>query len=134
MTAAIRPIDVQSEPPNRTVLAVVRDEDAARLSSGLNEAWFPHTRISTTGGFLLRTNAAILVVVAEARLDELLSVIVRYSERTTVLQTSGWGDELALLERPIEVEVGGATIFVTEIERFESFGERAGAESDGDPA
>ncbi len=103
-------------------LAIVQDEDAGGLSDSLVEARFGFTRINTAGGFLRKGNVTFLMGVEEERIGELLALVRRNA--TTRMQIVSpvpammEPGELAV-PYPVEVQVGGATMFVFDVERFE---------------
>ncbi|MHB0858067.1 MAG: cyclic-di-AMP receptor [Anaerolineae bacterium] len=59
----------------KLLLAIVRDDAAAEVTSSLTEAGLSATRVSTTGGFLRRGNVTLLIGVDENQLDSALQVI-----------------------------------------------------------
>jgi len=101
------------------VLAIVQDEDAAAAVHALVEQQFAVTRLATAGGFLRASNATIFTVTKRARLPQVLAVFQR-----TCRQRTKWFmpfmEDPALtgyVGEPIEVEVGGAVVFVLPVER-----------------
>ncbi len=108
----------------KLVNAIVQDEDAGKVVAALVAAGFRTTRFDSRGGFLRARNSTILVGVEDNRLDEALDVI-RASCRTrkrllSPLTHVGEAGE-AFVPYPVEVEVGGATVFVTPVEHYEQF-------------
>jgi len=106
----------------KLVLAIVQDEDANALSESLLAERFSLTRINTAGGFLREGNVSFLLGVDEERLGQLLSII----RRNCVTRTQYINPLPPIMEPgefympyPVEVQVGGATVFVFEVERFE---------------
>ncbi len=103
------------------VLSIVQDEDAGAVIEALNHAGFRSTRINTVGGFLRKGNATILVGVARDQLQRAL-VILRDNCQTRseyfVPTAPGEVGEPYPLD-PVQVQVGGATVFVLDVERFE---------------
>ncbi len=80
------------------------------------------TRINTSGGFLRESNATLLLGVEDELVEDVISVI-----RTTAQTRSRYISPLPPMSEPggdiyvpnpIEVQVGGATIFVVEIDRY----------------
>ncbi len=108
----------------KLVVAVVQNDDAGALSDALRENNYASTVISTTGGFLREGNSTILVGVDGVRVDALLKLIrencttrTQYVNPVPPVMEPG---ELYLAQ-PVEVQVGGATVFVLDVERFEKF-------------
>lgn len=103
------------------ILAIVQDEDAGSVIDALTGAGFRATRINTQGGFLRKGNSTILVGVETAQLHKALLIIRDNCETRTeyfVPTAPGEVGEPYPLD-PIQVQVGGATIFVLDCERFE---------------
>jgi uncharacterized protein YaaQ len=103
------------------ILAIVQDEDAGPVIEALTAAGFRATRINTVGGFLRKGNATILVGVEKQQLHRALLIIRDNCETRTeyfVPTAPGEVGEPYPLD-PIQVQVGGATIFVLDVERFE---------------
>ena len=108
--------------PMKLVVAVVQSEDANGLLSQLSNRGFRATRIKTVGGFLREANATIFVGVEEDDVDTVVHTIresctTRQQQITAIPAVMEPGE--FFLPYPVEVEVGGATIFVLDVERFE---------------
>ena len=104
----------------KMLLAIINSDDAHSVISHMMEAGFQITKLATTGGFLRAGNVTILVGLDESRLDEAMELIRKYSTtRKQVIPTTanlGVGFHPAM---PVEVTVGGATVFVLGVENFE---------------
>ena len=103
------------------VLAIVQDEDAGPVVEALTGAGFRATRINTAGGYLRKGNATILIGVKKERLHRALLIIRDNCETRTeyfVPTAPGEVGEPYPLD-PIQVQVGGATVFVLDVERYE---------------
>jgi uncharacterized protein YaaQ len=106
----------------KLITAIVRDEDAGKLTNALVAQGFRSTRVQSAGGFLRARNSTILIGVEDHKLEDALQVIrATCKTRTRVMAPLLHGGEMGELfvPHPIDVEVGGATIFVTPIEYFE---------------
>lgn len=104
----------------KLIIAIINHDDAGGVIQALTKAGFSSTRLATTGGFLRAGNVTILVGVDEEKVQQAVEVIKsRSHSRQEMIPTgaeSGYGYYPAM---PVEVTVGGATIFVVDIERFE---------------
>lgn len=104
----------------KLILAIINRDDAGAVTQNLTKKGFSSTRLATTGSFLLAGNVTILVGVDEEKVQEAVEVIKGESHSRRQLMPggaeSGSGYYPAM---PVEVTVGGATIFVVDIERFE---------------
>lgn len=108
----------------KLVIAIVNRDDAGKLSNALRENNYQSTLISTTGGFLREGNSTFLVGVEADKLEAVLQLIkVRCTTRTQLVNPVPPVMEPGelYLAQPIEVQVGGATVFVIDVERFEKF-------------
>lgn len=105
----------------KLVLAIVQDEDAPVLSDAVVAQGFRATRINTVGGFLRKGNATILIGVDERQVPLLLSVIRQTCRTRMAYLTATYPVEMAepFLSEPIEVQVGGAVVFILDVDRFE---------------
>lgn len=108
----------------KLVVAIVQNDDAGQLTDALREKNYASTVISTTGGFLREGNTTVLIGVEKGRVDELLALIKKNCTTRTQfinpLPPVMEPGEL-FLAQPVEVQVGGATVFVLDVERFEKF-------------
>jgi uncharacterized protein YaaQ len=106
----------------KLVFAIVHNDDASKLTDALREPGHQFTLISTTGGFLREGNATILIGVEPDKLDSVLALIksncVTRTQFVNPMPPVMEPGELYLAQ-PIEVQVGGATVFVVDVERFE---------------
>jgi uncharacterized protein YaaQ len=108
----------------KLVMAIVQNDDSGALADALRSASFSSTLISTTGGFLREGNATFLIGVEEPRLDELLKLINKNcTTRTQFINPMPPVMEPGelYLAQPVEVQVGGATVFVMGVEQFAKF-------------
>jgi len=105
----------------KLILAIIHDEDGNRVLNALNEAGYSVTKLATTGGFLRSGNMTLIVGTEEDKVDTAINIFkekchVRKHIMTTPISAGMAGIYAA---SPVEVEVGGATIFVLDIDRFE---------------
>lgn len=105
----------------KLVFAVVQDQDADRTVKALNEADFRVTRVASTGGFFHVGNTTLLVGVDDNKVQTVLNILRETCERRTRLIPAGPNiiESAAMMGAFVEVEVGGATVFVTNVEHFE---------------
>ena len=110
--------------PTKMCIAVIADSDAPELIDRLIEAQLPVTNLGSTGGFLSRGNRTILSGIDDSQLDLFIRIVceVCQSRKEFVpIQTLASFGEGGLTTEPVEVLVGGAVMFVLDIERFERF-------------
>jgi len=105
----------------KLIIAIVQDEDAARLVSNLMNEGFGVTKLATTGGFLRAGNTTLLVGVDEEKFDGAMHIIEKVCKSRKQIATSPTptaGATGVYVPYPIEVMVGGATVFVLNVEQF----------------
>lgn len=104
----------------KLILAIVNHDDANVVTRSLTKRGFSSTKLATTGGFLMAGNVTILVGVDEEKVDTVISIIREESHsRKQMIPTATEMSYGYCPSTPVEVTVGGATIFVVDIERFE---------------
>jgi len=107
----------------KLVLAIVHDEDGPIVMEALNNEGVSVTRLSSSGGFLRAGNTTLVVGVDEDKVDSVVDTIKKTSKSRKQMIDSSTTSNNALggmfMPYPVEVVVGGATIFVLNIERFE---------------
>lgn len=104
----------------KLVLAIVGSDDSAMVSAALTKEGFTVTKLATTGGFLKAGNTTFIVGTEDDKVDRVISVISAQSRRRTQLIPSTTTMDIGVYSAfPVEVTVGGATIFVLNVDRFE---------------
>lgn len=105
----------------KLIIAIVQDEDAARLVSNLMNEGYSVTKLATTGGFLRAGNTTLLVGVDDDRFQAAMDVIEKVCKSRKQIAPSPAsmvGMPGSYTPYPIEVVVGGATIFVLTVDQF----------------
>ena len=105
----------------KLVLAIINNDDSVKASAALNREGFSVTRLSTTGGFLKAGNMTLLSGVEDDQVQTVIDIIKDKSQRRTQITASPMpvSASPSFTPYPIEVQVGGATIFVLDVDRFE---------------
>ncbi len=105
----------------KLIIAVVQDQDADRTIKALNEGGYRVTRVASTGGFFSVGNTTLLCGVEDAGVDAVIATLRQTCERRTRLIPAGPNlvESAAMMGAFVEVEVGGATVFVLDVEHFE---------------
>jgi uncharacterized protein YaaQ len=106
----------------KLIIAVVQGEDAQKTVAALGEKGISSTRISSTGGFLQQGNVTLMIGVDESQVEDALKVIhdnchERSRYLTPVAPLTEPGE--MFMAYPVEVQVGGATVFVVSVDSFE---------------
>lgn len=103
----------------KLVIAIVNSEDSHRVTDEITKAGFYFTKLSTTGGFLRTGNLTLLMGVDDEKVDPLLEIIRENSRKreeiTPVIPAYDAGVVNAI---PVKITVGGATVFVLDVEQF----------------
>lgn len=105
----------------KLIIAIVQDEDASRLVSKLMNEGYGVTKLATTGGFLRAGNTTLLLGVDDEKFDGAMAVIEKICKsrkQIATAPTSMTGVNGVYSPYPIEVMVGGATVFVLTVDQF----------------
>jgi uncharacterized protein YaaQ len=104
----------------KLIMAIVSSDDSRDVLDRLTKAGFRATVIGTTGGFLREGNTTIFLGVDDPKMAQAIEILRQACRRRTQ-----WVSPLPTLEgpglemaEPIEVSVGGATVFVMHVEQF----------------
>ena len=90
------------------------------VSAALTKAGFSVTKLATTGGFLMAGNTTFIVGTDDDKVDQVIETISKQSSRRTQLVPSTTTMDVGMYSSfPVEVTVGGSTIFVLSVDRFE---------------
>ena len=104
----------------KLIIAIVNRDDANAVTQNLSKNGFSSTRLSTTGGFLLAGNVTLLIGVQDGQVQDVIDLIHHSShsrkQLVPALTEMSYGFMPVM---PVEVTVGGATVFVLDVERFE---------------
>ena len=104
----------------KLIYAIVSNDDSSAVSSALTKAGFFATKLASTGGFLMAGNTTFMIGTDDDKVEEAIAVISKHSrKRTQMVPSSATYGVGMYASFPVEVTVGGATIFVVDIERFE---------------
>jgi uncharacterized protein YaaQ len=106
----------------KLIVAIVHNEDAGALVNALLEGQHRATRLQSSGGFLKQSNATIIVGAEDDKVDAVLEIVRAHcTSRTQIVNPMPPIMEPGefFMPYPLEVEVGGATVFVLPVERFE---------------
>lgn len=105
----------------KLVVGIVHDKDAHKLADELVASNIQATKLASTGGFLREGNTTFLIGVEEERVDKVIEIIRKNckSRSQTVAPVYPVGNSIETgVTYPTEIQVGGATVFVLDIEQF----------------
>ncbi|MDD2434360.1 MAG: cyclic-di-AMP receptor [Bacilli bacterium] len=105
----------------KLIIAIIANADANALIDALVKEKLSVTKLATSGGFLKRKNATLLIGVSGDEVEHVVSIIKKNckSRKEIVPMMSRAGDGSLYDAQNITVPVGGATIFVVDVEQFE---------------
>jgi len=107
----------------KLIIAIVQDQDSRAVLDALIADDYRATKVSSTGGFLTRGNATILIGVQNEQVEHVLDILRKHchARKEFVSPVLPLSEAAAARHwvQPLEVEVGGATVFVLNVERFE---------------
>jgi len=103
---------------DRLMTAMVQDEDAENAVQALAKLGFSVTRLPSRGGFLRRGNVTLIIGMAVGREEAAVRALKNSCrERVEFVNSLFAGSNLSM-PKSIEIKVGGATIFVFEVEHY----------------
>ena len=107
----------------KLILAIVNNDDSAKASSALTDAGFAVTRLSTTGGFLMVGNTTFLIGTEDEEAPKAMDILKKCCTSRKQMQpaTASYGMGIGEMSLPQKVKVGGATVFVLNVENMEKF-------------
>lgn len=104
----------------KLIMAIVNNDDSSVVANHLTAGGFSVTKLATTGGFLKAGNTTFIVGTDDDKVDSVIEIIEEHSQKRTQILPAATSFSPGLFpSMPVEVQIGGATIFVMNIERFE---------------
>ena len=106
----------------KLVMAIVHEKDQRRVQDALLDGRFQFTNVASTGGFLREGNVTLMVGVDVEQVEQVIEVIrdsCRTREQYVNVMPPTMEPVGTVIPSPIKVVVGGAIIFVLDVERFE---------------
>ena len=104
----------------KMIITILNADDAPSVIHSLMKNGFSITKLATTGGFLRTGNVTVLIGVEDDKVDTAIGIIKDNSHsRKQMIAPSAEPGLSFYPTMPIEVIVGGATIFVLNVEHFE---------------
>lgn len=107
----------------KLVIAVVQDKDRRKVADALLEGGYKFTNIASSGGFLREGNVTYLIGVQDDQVETAIDLIAQHSKTREqfvnifppTIEPIG-----SCMPNPVKVTVGGAIIFVLNVERFKA--------------
>lgn len=102
----------------KLIYVIVRNVDSSRVMEGLNKEGFYVTKLASTGGFLREGNTTLMIGTDEEKVEEVINVVKKEcGPRQQIISNPVGPAEYTSMQ--VLVNVGGATIFVMDVDRFE---------------
>jgi len=103
----------------KMIFAIVNNDDASDVMRALNKEKIYATKLASTGSFLMKGNTTFLSGVQDDEVDRVIELIKEHSQRRTQLMPVDYAQfSPGISPVPVEITVGGATIFVVDVEKF----------------
>ncbi len=106
----------------KLIMAIINSDDANGVASVLTKSGYPATKLASSGGFLKQGNTTFIIGVEDDAVSPVIEIIKKHSsKRSQVMPEMGSYSAGEYTPFPVEVPVGGATIFVLNIDQFTKF-------------
>lgn len=102
----------------KMILAIIRADDGRATLDGLTNAGYRVTKVATEGAWLRKENTTLLIGVQDNQVDHALKMLKRLAGKRTGKQLFQGDLAVGIPPEEVEVEVGGATVFVLDIGQF----------------
>lgn len=103
----------------KLILAIISGDDEKKVAEALVKQNFFVTKLSSTGGFLRAKSSTFLIGTEANDVDEILSIIKIHSKTRNKPIPQSLVKEFNMFKNmPAEVKIGGATVFVLDVENF----------------
>jgi uncharacterized protein YaaQ len=104
----------------KLVLAIVQDIDTDATMKALTEQGYRVTRIASTGGFFRQGNTTLFCATEDDQVEKVIGVLSTTCQRRTRLHPVHLDptEPIAMGVAYTEIPIGGATVFVFNVETF----------------
>ena len=103
----------------KLIMAIISGDDSSKVSRALTKSNFSVTKLATTGGFLMSGNTTFLIGTEDDKVEEVVEILRKNSKtRKQMVPTSASYGVGMFSSMPIEVQVGGATVFIMDVAQF----------------
>lgn len=105
----------------KLIIAIIQDEDSQKLVERLTHEHISSTKLPSSGGFLREGNTTLLIGVEKQKVNSVIDIIGEECKARTKVTatpiTASWVSSV-YIPQAIEVPIGGATVFVLDVEQF----------------
>ncbi len=103
----------------KLIIAIVSKEDSSMVMKQLVQKKFFVTKLASSGGFLRSGNTTLMIGTKDETVDNAISIITEFSKSRRELVPSSIASEFGMFSTiPVEVNVGGATLFIVDVEKM----------------
>lgn len=102
----------------KLIYVIVRTIDSGYVTEALNKMGFYVTKLSSTGGFLREGNTTLMIGTDAEKVDEVIEIVKKECGPRQQIFTNPVGS-MEYASMNAVVNVGGATIFVVDVNRYE---------------
>lgn len=103
----------------KMIMAVMPRDEAERILQALVAAKYTATYMETRGGMLRQAQMTLFVAVEDQALESVLTIIKETCGSEVVVEEEGETEGLAPM--PVRPRIGGAVVFVWDVERSETY-------------
>lgn len=106
----------------KLIFAIVNKHDSHDVQTKLTKGGFIVTKLSTSGAFLMAGNSTFIIGTEDDKVNDVITIIKENSKKRVeqVPTNVAFGIGIAATQS-IDVTVGGATVFVTDVFQYEKF-------------
>lgn len=102
----------------KLIYVIVRNIDSSYVTEALNKKGFYVTKLASTGGFLREGNTTLMIGTEEGKVDSVIDIVKKEcGPRQQIIPNPVGTAEYSSMN--VVVNVGGATIFVMDVDRYE---------------
>ncbi len=111
---------------DKMIIAIIQNDDYRKIVEDLNDHGFYVTVLNSSGGFLKRLNATIMIGLNHEHLEEALDLLKHYGKRTEMEYKMATSMETAACPLTVPpmafpVQCGGIVLFVLDIAQYEHY-------------
>ncbi len=115
--------NTKNENCDKLIIAILQNDDYREVVENLNGNGFYVTVLQSSGGFLRKMNATIMIGVNHEYLDEALGLLKQYGRRTEMqYEPAGMPvSPLTMSSVQVPIQCGGVVIFVLDVAQNERY-------------
>ena len=103
----------------KLIIAIVSNDDSSTVMKELVKQKFSVTKLASSGGLLRKGNTTLMIGSRDDEVEKIADIITKFSRTRNELVPSSVISDIGIIpSTPLEVTVGGATIFVVDVEKF----------------